>query len=87
MYLYFLGYPMKVTWSYDGKTSQTKVIVRDDSKICFECEGFDGHFAECSKLKAIKEKERTEEQIRLLNEAIIEACKNDTSHTKRMAEN
>ena len=78
---------MKVSWSYDGKTSKTKVIVRDDSKICSECEGFDGHFIECSKLEEIKEKERTDEQIRILNEAIKEACKNDKSQTKRLSEN
>lgn len=78
---------MKVSWSYDGETSKTKVIVRDDSKICSECGGFDGHFNECTKLESIKEKERTDEQIRLLQEAINEACRNDLSHTKRLAGN
>lgn len=76
---------MKVMWSYDGKTSKTKVIVKDDSKICSECQGFDGHFNECSKLKQIKEQERTEEQIRVLQEAINEACRNDKSHTKELS--
>jgi len=75
---------MKVTWEYDGVTSKTKVIVRDDSKICSECQGYDGHFNECSKLK---EEIRTQEQIQLLQEAINEACKNDRSHTKRLAKN
>ena len=78
---------MKVQWSYDGKTSKTVVTVRDDTKICSECEGYDGHFAECSKLKEIEEKERTEEQVRVLQEAINEACKNDKSHTKELSEN
>ena len=76
---------MKVTWQYDGKTSKTKVIVRDDSKICSECHGYDGHFNECNKLKEIKEKERTDEQIRLLQEAVNEACRNDRSHTKELS--
>lgn len=67
---------MKVTWSYDGKTSQTKVIVRDDSKICSECDAYDGHFNECSKLLEIK-----------LQERLDEACRNDTSHIKRLSEN
>ena len=72
---------MKVTWQYDGITSKTKVIVRDDSKICSECEGYDGHFNECSKLKEIEEKERTEEQIRLLKEAIEESHKEQQNYT------
>ena len=67
---------MKVMWSYDGKTSKTKVIVRDDSKVCSECGGFDGHFAECTKLKAI-----------IIQERLNEACRNDTSHTKEMSKN
>jgi len=67
---------MKVTWSYDGKTSQTRVIVKDDSKICSECDAYDGHFAECSKLLEIK-----------LQERLDEACHNDKSHTERLAEN
>ena len=78
---------MKVMWSYDGKTSKTKVIVKDDCKICSECSGYDGHFIECSKLKAIEEKERTDEQIRVLQEAINEACRNDKSHTKELSKN
>ena len=48
---------MKVTWEFDGKTSKTKVIVRDDSKICSECSGYDGHFNECTKLKEYLSKE------------------------------
>ena len=72
-------------WSYDGKKSKTKVIVKDDTKICSECGGYDGHFAECTKLEAIKEKERTEEQIRVLQEAVNEACRNDRSHTKELS--
>lgn len=67
---------MKVTWSYDGKTSQTRVIVKDDSKICSECNGYDGHFNECSKLKEIE-----------LQERLDEACRNDTSHTKELSSN
>lgn len=78
---------MKICWNYDGKESKTRVIIRDDTKICSECEGYDGHFNECSKLEAIREKERTDEQIRILNEAIKEACRNDRSHTKRLSEN
>jgi len=78
---------MKVTWSYDGKTSQTRVIVKDDSKICSECNGYDGHFAECSKLEEIRERERTEEQIRILQEAVNEACRKDTSHIKELSSN
>ena len=74
---------MKVSWSYDGKTSKTKVTIRDDSKICSECGGFDGHFNECSKLEEI----RQQEQVRVLQEAINEACKNDRSHTERLSEN
>ena len=73
---------MKVTWQYDGKTSTTKVIVRDDSKICSECSGYDGHFAECTKLKEMEEKERTEEQIRLLKEAIEESHKEQQNNTE-----
>ena len=67
---------MKVTWQYDGKTSKTRVIVRDDSKICSECFGYDGHFNECGKLKEIE-----------LQERLDEACRNDTSHTQRLSEN
>lgn len=67
---------MKVTWSYDGKTSQTRVIVKDDSKICSECEGYLGHFVECSKLREIK-----------LQERINEACRKDTSHVKELSSN
>lgn len=67
---------MKVTWQYDGKTSKTKVIVRDDSKICSECSGYDGHFNECTKLKEIR-----------LQERINEACRKDTSHTKELSKN
>lgn len=47
---------MKVSWSYDGKTSKTKVIVRDDSKICSECNGYLGHFSDCKIF--LKEKEK-----------------------------
>ena len=76
---------MKVTWQYDGTTSKTKVIVRDDSKICSECSGYDGHFAECSKLKQIKEQERELEQVMILKEAIKEIYHKDETHTKRMS--
>lgn len=67
---------MKVTWSYDGNTSQTKVIIRDETKICPECRGFAGHFNKCTKLEEIK-----------LQERLDEACRNDKSHTKRLSEN
>ena len=67
---------MKVSWSFDGKTSKTKIEVRDDTKICSECNGYDGHFNECSKLKEI-----------LLQERLNQACLNDKSHTKRFSEN
>jgi len=67
---------MKVSWEYNGKESKTRVIVRDDSKICSECSGFDGHFNECSKLREW-----------ILQQKINEACRNDVSHIKRLAEN
>ena len=60
-------------WSYDGKESKTRVIVKDDNKICSECNGYDGHFNECSKLNEI-----------LLQERLDEAFKNDTSHIKEI---
>jgi len=60
---------MKVSWSFDGKTSKTKIEVRDDTKICSECSGFDGHFNECSKLDEIKWEE---EQVRLLRQSLKE---------------
>jgi len=66
----------KVMWSYDGKESKTRVIVRDDNKICSECSGYDGHFNECSKLKEIE-----------LQERLDEACRNDKSHTKELSKN
>lgn len=44
---------MKVTWEYNGTESKSKIIVRDDNKICSECSGYDGHFNECSKLKEL----------------------------------
>lgn len=65
---------MKVTWQYDGKESKTKVIVRDDSKICSECGGYDGHFNECGKLRDI-----------ILQERLDEACRNDRSHTQELS--
>ena len=49
---------MKVTWEFDGTTEKSKVIIKDDSKICSECGGYDGHFIECSKLDDIRLKER-----------------------------
>ena len=67
---------MKVTWEFDGTTEKSKIIIKDDSKICSECNGYDGHFAECSKLKEI-----------LLQERLNEAFKNDKSHTQRLSEN
>ena len=67
---------MKVTWEFDGTTEKSKVIIRDDSKICSECNGYDGHFNECSKLKEI-----------LLQERLDEAFRNDTSHTQRLSQN
>ena len=73
---------MKVTWETDGTTSKSKIIVKDDSKICSECGGYDGHFYECSKLEAI----RQSEQVRLLDEAIKKACKEDKSHTEVLSE-
>lgn len=45
---------MKVTWEYNGEETKSKIIVRDDNKICSECNGYDGHFNECSKLKELK---------------------------------
>ena len=78
---------MKVMWSYDGKQSKTKVIIKDDNKICSECSGYDGHFNECNKLKQILEDQRTKEQIDILNIAIKEACQKDKSHTKELSEN
>ena len=67
---------MKVSWEYDGKESKTRVMVRDDSKICSECSGYDGHFNECSRLKEI-----------ILQERLNEAFKNDKSHTKELSKN
>lgn len=67
---------MKVSWEYDGKESKTRVMVRDDTKICSECGGYSGHFNECSKLKEI-----------ILQERLDQAFKNDKSHTERLSEN
>ena len=78
---------MKRTWQFNGTVSSSKVILRDETKICSECGVYDGHFVECTKLEAIKEKQRTDEQIRLLQEAVNEACRNDTSHTKELSKN
>lgn len=63
---------MKRTWQFNGTVSSSKVILRDETKICAECGGFDGHFNKCSKLEKLLEEERTEEQIRLLKKAIKE---------------
>ena len=45
---------MKVTWEYNGTETKSKIIIRDDNKICSECNGYDGHFIECTKLKELK---------------------------------
>ena len=65
---------MKRTWSYDGSASTSKIIMRDETKICSICGGFSGHFNQCPKMKEIN-----------LQERINEACRNDKSHTERLS--